>query len=99
VESYIVSLVVATREPEKHDLPELRNLIRYGASPRATIYTTLAAKACAFMSGDAYVTPDHVRAVVRDVLRHRLILTYEAEAEEKTSDDLIDAILRTVEVP
>ena len=99
VEQYIVDLVLATRRPAEYGLPELAGLIRYGASPRATIYTTLAAKAQAFMQGDAYVTPDHVRAVVRDVMRHRIIVSYEAEAEEKTSDDLIDAILRTIEVP
>jgi MoxR-like ATPase len=99
VEQYIVDLVLATRRPAAYGLPELAGLIRYGASPRATIYTTLAAKAQAFMQGDAYVTPDHVRAVVRDVMRHRIIVSYEAEAEEKTSDDLIDAILRTIEVP
>jgi len=99
VEQYIVDLVMATRRPQDYGVPELAGLIRYGASPRATIYTTLAAKACAFMQGDAYVTPDHVRAVVRDVMRHRIIVSYEAEAEEKTSDDIIESILRTVEVP
>jgi len=99
VEQYIVDLVMATRRPAEYGVPELAGLIRYGASPRATIYTTLAAKACAFMQGGAYVTPDHVRAVVRDVMRHRVIVSYEAEAEEKTSDDLIDVILRTLEVP
>jgi len=99
VERYIVDLVVATRQPQDFGLPELAGLIRYGASPRATIYTTLAAKACAFMQGDAYVTPDHVRSVVRDVMRHRIIVSYEAEAEEKTSDDIIETILRTIEVP
>jgi MoxR-like ATPase len=99
VEHYIVDIVVATRKPRDYGLPELAGLIRYGASPRATIYTTLAAKALAFMSGDAYVTPDHVRGVVADVLRHRIIVSYEAEAEEKTSDDIITAILRMIEVP
>ena len=99
VERYIVDLVVATRQPKDFGLPELAGLIRYGASPRATIYTTLAAKACAFMQGDAYVTPDHVRSVIRDVMRHRIIVSYEAEAEEKTSDDIIESILRTIEVP
>jgi len=99
VEQYIVDLVMATRRPQEAGLPELAGLIRYGASPRATIYTTLAAKAFAFMQGDAYVTPDHVRSVVRDVMRHRIIVSYEAEAEEKTSDDLIESILRTIEVP
>jgi MoxR-like ATPase len=99
VEQYIVDLVMATRRPREFHMPELSGLIRYGASPRATIYTTLAAKACAFMRGDAYVTPDHVRSVVRDVMRHRVIVSYEAEAEEKTSDDIIESILSTVEVP
>ncbi len=99
VEHYIVDIVVATRRPAEYGLDHLASLIRYGASPRATIYTTVAAKAHAFVNGDAYVTPDHVRAVVRDVLRHRIIVSYEAEAEEKTSDDLIDEILETIEVP
>jgi MoxR-like ATPase len=99
VERYIVDLVVATRRPKDFDLPQLAGLIRYGASPRATIYTTIAAKAHAFMNGEPYVTPDHVRAVVRDILRHRIIVSYEAEAEEKTSDDIIDDILKKIEVP
>jgi len=99
VEGYVVNLVLATRRPQQYGLPGLSGLIRYGASPRATIYTTLAAKAVAFMNGDGYVTPDHVRSVVRDVLRHRVIVSYEAEAEEKTSDDIIDEILETIEVP
>jgi len=99
VERYIVDIVVATRRPSEYGLDHLASLIRYGASPRATIYTTVAAKAHAFVGGDAYVTPDHVRAVVRDVLRHRIIVSYEAEAEEKTSDDLINEILETIEVP
>ncbi len=99
VERYIVDLVVATRRPKEYDLPDLAGLIRYGASPRATIYTTIAAKALAFLNGEAYVTPDHVRAVVRDVLRHRIIVSYEAEAEEKTSDDIIEEILKKIEVP
>ncbi len=99
VERYIVDIVVATRRPVEYGLDRLTSLIRYGASPRATIYTTVAAKAHAFVAGEAYVTPDHVRAVVRDVLRHRIIVSYEAEAEEKTSDDLIDEILETIEVP
>jgi MoxR-like ATPase len=99
VERYIVDMVVATRRPVEYGLDRLTSLIRYGASPRATIYTTVAAKAHAFVAGEAYVTPDHVRAVVRDVLRHRIIVSYEAEAEEKTSDDLIDEVLETIEVP
>ena len=99
VERYIVDLVVATRRPKEYGLPQLAGLIRYGASPRATIYTTVAAKAYAFLKGDAYVTPDHVRAVVRDVFRHRIIVSYEAEAEEKTSDDIIEDILKRIEVP
>jgi MoxR-like ATPase len=99
VERYIVDIVVATRRPVEYGLDRLTSLIRYGASPRATIYTTVAAKAHAFVAGEAYVTPDHVRAVVRDVLRHRIIVSYEAEAEEKTSDDLIDEVLETIEVP
>ena len=99
VEEYIVDLVRSTREPAQVGLARLEPLIDYGASPRATIYLALASKAHAYLSRRAYVTPDDVRAVAADTLRHRLVLSYEAEAEEATADDLLDEILRAVEVP
>ncbi len=99
IEKYILDIVFATREPDKYKLQELAGLIQYGASPRATIYLTLAAKAHAFIQGRGYVTPQDVKSVGLDVLRHRVIITYEAEAEEKTSDDIIKKIFSEVEVP
>jgi len=98
VKKYIVDIVCATREPKKFGL-ELEDLISYGASPRATIYLNLAAKAHAFIRGRAYVTPDDVKTIGPDVLRHRIILSYEAEAEELTSDDIVSKIFNGVEVP
>ncbi len=96
---YVVRLVSATRNPEKFGLAELVDLIRYGASPRASIYLTLAAKAHAFLEHRAFVTPDDVRAIVYDVLRHRVLVSYEAEAEEISSEEIIRRILEKVEVP
>ena len=96
IKDYIVDLVLATREPDE---AELRQFIQYGASPRATIYLTLGAKACAFLAGRGYVTPQDVKDVAMEVLRHRVIISYEAEAEEKTSDDIVKSILDRVEVP
>jgi MoxR-like ATPase len=93
-----LSLVFATRRPEKTD-PKLGGLIRYGASPRATINLTLAAKARAFMEGRAHVTPLDVRAIASDVLRHRILLTYEAQAEEVTTEKIVSWILDRVPVP
>jgi MoxR-like ATPase len=98
IENYIVRLVLATRDPKSVD-PKLEGLIRYGASPRATINLTLAAKSHAFLQGRAYVTPLDVRSVALDVLRHRLLRTYEAEAEEVTSEHLVNWILEKVAVP
>ena len=98
VKNYIVDLVHATRAPQDFQLP-LMDLIRYGASPRATIYLTLGAKASAFLDGRGYVTPQDVKDVAMDVLRHRVIITYEAEAEEKTSEDVVRTILDHVPVP
>ena len=98
IEEYIVRLVDATRHPESYDLP-IGTLIQYGASPRATIHLALGAKAHALLRGRGFVTPDDVKSVSLDVLRHRVIVSYEAEAEEKTSEDLIGMILDTVEVP
>lgn len=98
VKDYIVALVFATREPQQL-APELGPLIQYGASPRASIYLTLAAKAYALLMGRAYVVPHDVKSVAMDVLRHRLILSYEAEAEGKTPEELVTRILDTLEVP
>jgi len=99
IEKYILDIVFATREPQKYNLDELSGLIQYGASPRATIYMTLAAKAFAFIQRRGYVTPQDVKSVGPDVLRHRVIVSYEAEAEEKTSDDIIKRIFDEIEVP
>ncbi|HUS80625.1 MAG TPA: MoxR family ATPase [Armatimonadota bacterium] len=99
VQRYIVDLVCATREPARYGLPNLGPMIEYGASPRATIYLTLAAKANAFLENRGYVTPDDVIAIGMDVLRHRVIVSYEAEAEEVTSEQVVRQIFDTVEVP
>ncbi|MFU8811797.1 MAG: AAA family ATPase [Balneolaceae bacterium] len=99
VEKYIIQLIFATRNPEKFNLKELNDLIGFGASPRASINLNLAARAHAFMQHRAYVTPDDVRFIAMDVLRHRVIPTFEAEAEEITSEDIIGKILSTVPVP
>jgi MoxR-like ATPase len=98
VKKYIVDIVYASREPAKFGL-DLGDLINYGASPRATIYLNLVSKAHAFLRGRAYVTPDDVKIIGPDVLRHRIILSYEAEAEELTSDDIVARIFNGVEVP
>lgn len=99
VEQYIVDLVFATRKPEKYNLPDLEDLIAFGASPRATINLNLAARAHAFMEHRAYVTPEDVRAIVMDVMRHRIIPTFEAEAEDVSTEDIVDKITSTVLVP
>jgi MoxR-like ATPase len=99
VERYIVDLVEATRHPEHYGLTDIKDLIHYGASPRATIYLALAAKAYAFVQRRGYVTPQDVKSIGVDVLRHRVIVSYEAEAEEKTSLDVIKRIFDAVEVP
>jgi MoxR-like ATPase len=96
---YVVDLVRATREPQAVGLPELRPLIAYGASPRASIYLAQAARAHAFMRGRAYVVPEDVRAMAPDVLRHRVLLTFEAEAEDITPDSIIAKLLDTIEAP
>jgi MoxR-like ATPase len=98
IKNYIVDIVLATRDPSKFDL-ELKDLIAYGSSPRASIYLMMTAKASAFLSGRGYVTPEDVKYIAYDVLRHRIIPTYEAEAEEITTDHMIKGILDTVEVP
>jgi MoxR-like ATPase len=99
IEKYIVDIVFATREPERFDLSDLKDLINYGASPRASIYLTLAAKAHAFLRRRGYVTPEDVRSIGMDVMRHRIILSYEAEAEEIGTEDVIRKVLNRVEVP
>ncbi len=100
IKNYIIDLVFATREPASyHSLGDLDRLIEYGASPRATIYLTIAAKAHAFIRGRGYVTPQDVKSIGMDVLRHRVIITYEAEAEEMTSEDVVSKIFSEVEVP
>ena len=99
VEQYIVDLVLATRRPGEYGLDHLSDLISYGASPRASIYLAKTARAHAFLQRRGYVTPDDVRAMAMDVLRHRVLLTYEAEAEEVTSEDVVTQILNSVEVP
>jgi len=99
VQRYIVDLVHCTRAPAEYRLQKLEPLIEYGASPRATIYLTLTAKARAFLAGRGYVTPDDVIAVGMDVLRHRVIVSYEAEAEEVTSEQVVQEIFDSVEVP
>ncbi len=99
IEKYILDIVFATRDPKKYKLDELLSLIQYGASPRATINLTLASKAYAFIQGRGYVTPQDVKSIGPDVLRHRIIVSYEAEAEEKTADDIIKKIFSEVDVP
>jgi len=98
VKEYIIDLVVATREPQKFNL-DLAPFIRYGASPRATLFLTLASKAYAFISGRGYVTPQDVKSIGTDVLRHRVIVSYEAEAEELTSDAIVQRVFDGVPVP
>ena len=98
VEEYIVNLVAATRDPAAFGLP-INHLIQYGASPRATIFLAMAAKAFALLAGRGYVTPQDVKTIGMDVLRHRVTITYEAEAEDKTPEDIIRQIFDTVAVP
>ncbi len=99
IKDYIVDIVFATREPDAYGLEDLKPLIQYGASPRATIYLTLAAKAQAFLNGRGYVSPQDVKSVGMDVLRHRVLISYEAEAEDKTSEDIVQTVFDHVEVP
>ncbi len=99
VKNYIVDIVFATREPSKSGLSDLGPLIEYGASPRASIALALAARAHAFLRHRGYVTPEDVKAIGPDVLRHRVVLTYEAEAEEVTTEDVVRRVFEVVEVP
>ena len=100
IKDYILDLVFATREPGKFkNLKDLENLIECGASPRATIYLAQAAKAHAFLEHRGYVTPDDVKAIGKDILRHRILLTYEAEAEQITQEDIVNKLFDEIEVP
>ena len=99
VKDYIVDVVFATREPTKHGLKDLAPLIEYGARPRASIALNLAARAHAFLRHRGYVTPEDVKAVGPDVLRHRVVLTYEADAEEVTAEQVVRRVFEVVEVP
>lgn len=99
IENYITDIVFATRYPEKYNLSKFKGLISYGASPRASINLSLAAKAYAFIKRKGYVYPEDIRAVCHDVMRHRIGLTYEAEAENISTEEIINEILNTVEVP
>jgi MoxR-like ATPase len=99
VKQYIVDIVFATREPKQRGLSELASLIEYGASPRASIALALAARAHAFLRHRGYVTPEDIKAIGPDVLRHRVVLTYEAEAEEVSSEDVVRRVFEVVEVP
>ncbi|MCM8761006.1 MAG: AAA family ATPase [Candidatus Omnitrophica bacterium] len=99
IEKYIVDIVFATRDPKSYKLNELVPLIQYGASPRASIYLTVAAKAYAFLQGRGYVVPQDVKTIGMDILRHRVIVSYEAEAEDKTSEDIVKTVFEEVKVP
>lgn len=99
IEQYILDIVFATRNPEKYQLQKLKGLLRYGSSPRGSISLAMAAKSLAFMQHRAFVIPDDIKEVCSDVLRHRIGLTYEAEAENVTTDEIIRQIINTVEVP
>ena len=99
IEQYIIDIVFATRYPDQYGLDRMKNMISYGGSPRASINLALASKTHAFMNKIGYVIPDDIKAIAKDVLRHRIGLTYEAEAENVTTEILIDDILRTIQVP
>ena len=99
IEQYIADIVFATRFPEKYGMKNMKEMISFGASPRASINLALAARAYAFIKRRGYVVPEDVRAVAHDVLRHRIGLSYEAEASNMTSDEIVSQILNSVEVP
>jgi len=99
LQDYIVNLVAATRSPETHNLNSLKSMIQYGASPRASIFLNRVSKAYAYMQGRGYVVPHDIKTVGFDILRHRILLTYEAEAENVTPDDVLKKIFDTIEVP
>ncbi len=99
IEQYIIDIVFATRYPDQYGLGKLKSMISYGGSPRASINLAFAAKAYAFLNKRAYIIPDDIKAIAKDVLRHRIGLTYEAEAENVTQEKIVDDILRTIQVP
>jgi MoxR-like ATPase len=99
IKDYILDIVFATREPEKYGMDEMARFIEYGASPRASIALTGASKAHAFLRHRGYVTPEDIKSIGPDILRHRVSVTYEAEAEELSSEDVVRRIFDTVEVP
>ena len=99
LEDYILALVLATREPAAHGLSDLVDWIEFGASPRATIYLARAARAHAFLGGRAFVVPEDVKAIARDVLRHRLVLTFQAQAQQLDAEHILDRLLETIPVP
>ena len=99
IEKYIIDIIFATRDPKSYRLDDLAPLIQYGASPRASIYLSIASKAYAFLQGRGYVVPQDVKTIGQDILRHRVIPSYEAEAEDKTSEDIIKKIFEEVRVP
>ncbi|MBS1234228.1 MAG: hypothetical protein H6R34_792, partial [Bacteroidetes bacterium] len=99
IEQYILDIVFATRFPSQYKLPQFSSLISYGGSPRASINLARAAKTFAFIRRRGYVIPEDVRAVCHDVMRHRMGLTYEAEAENVTTEDIITEVLNNIEVP
>ena len=99
IEKYLLDMVFATRFPEKYGLSELKNYISFGASPRASINLAIASRAHAFLKGRAFVIPEDVKALAQDVLRHRIGLTFEAEAEEITTEEIINRILAKIQAP
>ena len=99
VKRYILDIVFATRNPFEYELDDLTGLIEFGSSPRATLYLAIASKAHAFLRGRGYVIPEDVKVIGPDVMRHRIILTYEAEAEETTTDEIIKRVFEHVKVP
>ncbi len=99
IKDYIVNIVFATRDPSGAGLGKMKNFIQFGASPRASIFLTDTSRALAFLRGRSFVTPEDIKMIAKDVLRHRIILTYEAEAEEMSSDDIINELLDNIEVP
>ena len=99
LQDYIIDLVAATRAPEAHQLSSLKGMIQFGASPRASIFLNRAAKAYAFLQRRGYVVPHDIKSIGMDVLRHRIMLSYEAEAENVTADDILKKIFDTIEVP
>lgn len=99
IKDYIINIVFATRDPQEAGLSKLKNFIQFGASPRASIYLAETSRALAFIKGRSFVTPEDIKLIGKDVLRHRIILTYEAEAEEMSSDDIITELFNNIEVP